>query len=250
MTYARPKQAVVLFVSVLALAGCKTTQPDRVNAGVASLTIKGNASMLLENCYEIWQDGDGDGIPDTDTGFRQCFDAGPTQGPLPWRYSLSISVIHAGTTTEEIVTSTTGLVGSSVEPNDNIPDFLSLTDYSTYVIAAPPRDPAAGNFYVNGQQVTQGSQVWLNFLGLDFGPANILGATNSFDFNITSGDTIVVRLRKQAYAQAQPFIALDDSSEIKLSASLSVGGVEVATRGATETDRTDGAGITFSFTVQ
>ena len=42
--------------------------------------------------------------------------ATPTNRAVPWRYSLGITIIHRGSTTEELVTSLTGVLGTISYP--------------------------------------------------------------------------------------------------------------------------------------
>jgi hypothetical protein len=77
----------------------------------------------------------------------------------------------------------------------------------------------------------------------------VLTTAPTFDFQVNTGDTVVVRARKQALADADAFISFDQDPEIQLSAQFSVGGVGVITNGDSASATDDKAGFSFSFTV-
>ena len=85
-------RAAVLLCSVLAAAGCSTTQPDSLGKRTASVRVITKADRVgIFNCYELWAD-DINGVPEF-TGIIECYPASdiPTSRSVPWRYSLSIS---------------------------------------------------------------------------------------------------------------------------------------------------------------
>jgi hypothetical protein len=264
MRIIRPRQAVVMVVSALVLVGvgCDSTQPDRAQTRTATLSLSTIAKLDVYDCYEVWLDltEPPDGTPET---FSNLFCLPPptpfkVQSRAPWGYSLMISVIRAGTTTEEII-------GSSVQPGDGIFDYISLTDYSDYQQPAPARDPVDNIYYLNPQQVTVGSAYYLAFVGIQTAcvrgiASNCLGAPNIlsvrppvFDIDVGTGDTVIVRARKQPASQFPPGIRPGQETDVQLSAVLTVAGVPVETTGTppTPTSSTqDGTGFSFSFTVQ
>lgn len=250
-------RAVVLLGSVLAAAGCTTTQPDSLGTRTASLRIVTTATVEIFNCYELWTD-DSDGIPQF-TGAIECYLAPPPDVPtrrsVPWHYSATVSIIHKGSTQEEIVTSLSGAVGSSVEPGDGIDNFISLSEYDptdqpASVIKNPEVRAGVLTSFLNGKKVSRGSRFWLSSEGYEFGESNVLSASPTFDFEVDSGDTVVVRARKQLEAETPQFIQDLPVPEITLSGTLSVGGALISPTGATKSTAADGAGISFSFTVQ
>ena len=254
-------RAVVLLGSVLAAAGCTTKQPESIGTRTASVRILAKADVNTFNCYEIWAD-DIDGIP-ADTGERECENELNSGGDpvvairnIPWRYSLTVSIIHAGSTGEEIATSLSGVIGSSVQPGDGIDNFISLTEYD-------PTDQPASKFrppefrpgygivtFENGRLVSRGSPIWLAIAGFGPGETNILTLSPTFDFEVNAGDTVIVRARKQLAVDAPPFLQSSPPPKIVLSGTLSVGGSLVTPAGAAKSTSADGAGISFSFTVQ
>jgi hypothetical protein len=169
---------------------------------------------------------------------------------------VTISAIRAGTTTEEIVTSLSNVIGSSVQPGDGIDDFVSLTEYDPTV--QPPTVFKSPEFrsgygivsFLNGKELSRASALYLTPIGIELGEVNILTLTPSFDFTVNSGDTIIVRARKQLVADAIPYLPVAPPPDLRLTGLLSVGGALVSPSGNSESTSDDGAGISFSFTVQ
>jgi hypothetical protein len=258
------KRDLVSLALMVTVSACSSTEPPTSQSRTATISMSALAVGTYYNCYEVWSDSNGDLIPDTDSGQRFCLLSSYTHGaPVPWRFSLSISVIHAGTSTEQVVTSVDGLSGSSVKPGDAIDDFVSLTTYDPDVL--PPDqtapDPTPPDYYfVQGKRVSVGSPVYQRFLygisdpadpryNYPIGVPNILTAPSFFTFNVTSGDTVIVRARKQYLANAPGFITYE-GPDLKISASISIGGGAVVTSGPTTSGAEDGSGFTFSFAVQ
>jgi len=258
MRNAWPTYAVVLVAAVLVAVGCDSTQPDRIESRTASVTLNTAAKVDLYDCFEVWQDTNNpqDGVPDVNTGFLTCEPTPPAPfkaiRSIPWRYSLRISVIRRGTTTEEVVTSDTGLFGSSVEQGDPNP-FVSMTDFDETATPIPDRPPADDLYFLNGKTVSLGNPTYLAFAGIDVGTPNILTqpltTSPTFDFTVNTGDTIVVRARKQLVADAPPFLHFDQDPEVTLEAGLAIGGTAVATSGTSSSSTSDGSGFSISFTV-
>jgi hypothetical protein len=255
MRNAWPTQVALVAVAILAISGCNSSQPSGGVSRTASLSMTAIADGLLYDCYDIWVDTSQppDGIPDSDTGYKICdITTDAAQRAVPWRYSLSISIIPAGSTTERIVTSVNGVTGSSIQPGDGIDDFISMTNYdlTVGVAAVKPPDLANGLYFINGKHVSVGSPVYLsanNFGNL--GAPNVLTTSPSFDFTVNSGDTVVVRARKQPLAEAPGFIT-SEFPHLKIGAAFSVGGIAVVTNGNQTSGEEDKAGFTFSYTVQ
>ena len=251
-----PTRLVVMAIALLVVTGCNTTQPPSVGPRIASVTVDATAKGDLFDCYDIWQDTSQppDGVADIDTGYKLCqpAPAPPASRGVPWHYSMSISIIPAGTTTEQIVRSVNGVIGSSIRANDTVEDFVSLTNYDPTVEGAADKahDPETGFYYQNGKRVSVGSPVYLTALGIPItGVPNILTVTPSFDFTVNRGDTIVVRAAKQSTAQSPPFIIYPQPNLV-IAATLNVGGTAVTPSGSATSTDADKAGISFSYTVQ
>lgn len=250
-------RAVVLLGSILAAAGCSTTQPDTLGSRTASLRIDARFDTTeLFNCYQIWSN-DIDGVL-VYQGFNECYPASlatPTNRPVPWRYSLGITVLHRGSSTEELVTSLSGVLGTSLIPGDGIDDFISMTPYDATEPDAdfknPEERPGYGTVqFLNGKKVSRGHPLWLETNNFFLGDPNILTASPTFDFEVNSGDTVIVRARKQVVADAPDFLPRNPNPNIRINGVLSVGGITVIPSGTKQSSIEDGAGLSFSFTVQ
>ena len=101
--------------------------------------------------------------------------------------------------------------------------------------------------------MSTGSPLYLANYGIDPGVPNILNVTPTFDFNLESGDTVIVRARKATSAQAPP--GNPPYPNLKISATLDVAGVQVTPKstppGSPPTSTADeSSGITFSYTLR
>ena len=261
-------QAIGVALSVVAFGGCDSTQPDRIDTRGGTLSFEARAQAFVYDCYEIWFDTDGDGVPDIDAQSIECFQVFDLVGtppnqeqvprqvnaPVPWHYSIKVSVLPAGATIEQVVVSSDGTtLGSSVEPGDLMPDFESLTGYDLLVQTVPNRPPVGTQYWINGKQVSSGSPIYLASQGIDPGTPNILDITTApptFAFNINTGDTILVRFRKETDAAAPDFIPPSADADLKMTAEFRVNGQAVSVNGERETSDVDGSGVTFSFSMQ
>jgi Flp pilus assembly protein TadG len=104
--------------------------------------------------------------------------------------------------------------------------------------------------FLNGKKVSRGSAFWQAANGFEVTDPNILTESPTFDFEVNSGDTVIVRARKQTVALSQHFLPPSPDPKITLTGSLSVGGSLVSSSGITKTTIADASGISFSFTVQ
>lgn len=249
--------AAVMIVSVIAVSGCSSTQPDSIETRSSSLGFEAKALADIYDCYEDWLDVDADGTPDVKySDSLDCIPALENGAPMradravPWRYSILITVVRAGTTNEDLVTSLEETIGGLTE-------FPSLTDYDPDETPAPARAPEVNDtgdhYYLFGLRLSTGSPIYLTNIGVDPGVPNILNVTPTFDFNLNTGDTVIVRARKQLLAQAP--LGGPTYENLKISAVFAVSGVQVAPQatppGNPPTSSTDDAsGITFSFTVR
>lgn len=255
------RRAVVITLSVVALAACSSTQPDHISTRNASLTFAASGDLGSLDCYEIWQDTSNplDGFPDVFLDQSQCFEnlTPPQQRPLPWHFSVIITVIRSGTTFEDLVFSDDGVPGTTSDPRLGLDEYFSMTDFDPSEPPAVLRDPDGDIYYLNGKEVTWGSRVYQSAYSascpncpLDVGTPNIAGGSPSFDFALNSGDTVLVRVRKQTISHSPGYLPVGSVPNIKLTAQLSIGGVPVATNGAMESSNIDGSTLSFSYTVK
>jgi hypothetical protein len=244
-------QAVGVILAAFIIAGCSSTQPDRIDTRSMSLSFLTTATVPLWNCYE--------------SPFPYCFPVleGPPDNPIqtvaarsvPWRYSVMITIIRAGTFNEVVATSVNGVLGSSLEPGDAVPDFVSLSDYDPDQPPAPDHsEPGIGDF-TNGKMVSSGSPIYLSWVFVDPGLPNLLDIYSpvafqpaTFDFDLNTGDTVIVRARKQS-VDASPSVS-PPYEDVKLTATLTLGGSAVAVEGPQISSINDKTGFTFSFTVR
>ena len=249
-------RAVVLLGSILAAAGCSTTQPDTLGTRIASLHFDARAEVVdIFNCYQIWADDiNGDLVYQ---GFNECYPTNlpPTNRAVPWRYSLGVTVIHRGSTTEELVISTSGVVGTTLIPGDGIDDFISMTPFDPTNPDADFKEPEERPGYgvvqfLNGKQVSRGNPLWLETNNFFLGDPNILTASPTFDFEVNSGDTVIVRARKQLFNDSAGFLPRSPDPRLQINGTLTVGGIPVVPSGTKQSSIADGAGLSFSFTVQ
>jgi hypothetical protein len=240
-------KAVAAILSALVVAGCSSTQPDRIETRTTSLSFETKGSVYLWDCYE--------------SPFVTCFPALDEHGvqkfadrSLPWRYSVKITIIRAGTTVEVVANSVTGVFGSSVEPGDLVDDFVSMTNYDPFADPAPDKT-VGGIVFTGGKTVSSANPIYLSTIYIYAGVPNILDIAAggpetpaTFDMDLNTGDTVIVRARKQEVAQEPPFAPPFEN--VKMSATLAVSGSPVVAQGPQQSSTDDKAGFTFSFTVR
>ncbi len=257
-------------VCILALApGCDTTQPQQV--GVQSMQIRMNATSLVDvyNVWEEYYDADQDGVPDPYDPSGNLLDP-PVQvvcqlttqqasAPVPWPYSLEISVLRAGETVPEVVTS-----------QDALDSDFNLTPYASGTFGAQPNPPCPSPKVCNplGQlAATDRLVIDSPFSDPNRDPANpnryrcpgapglgdprMGGTTNAplpppFTIDVGKGDTVIVKARKAL----RPLNGVEVLIEPRLTAQTFLGGRLVAPAGKTSSSEDPGSGVSFSFTVK
>jgi len=244
--------ASVLALAIL-LAGCDSTQPESAPAQTAQIAFKASAVVDVYHCWEVWSDTSDppDGTPDTFTDSYTCEQLfSSPEVPLkqqaenaPWRYSIAITVIRAGQTQEEII-------AASIIPGDSIEDFVSLTPYDSNSDTGGQK-PFDGQFYyLNGRRVTNANPLYFASRGLPIDTPNVLLETPTYDVNLNVGDTLIVRARKQAYADSPGWLDTSSDPSLVLSATVTLGGISLPLEGTASSPTEDKAGVTFSFTRQ
>jgi len=234
-------------VTILATASCDSEQPATTTSAAASLTVSASAQVDNNWCWDMWFDEDGVGGCEFDLQQKFCQvvdNEAKNSHPVPWRYTVQVSVIRAGQTTPQVI-------GSSVVPNDNVQDFVSLTPYDPVVSPGIPKANDGQICYLNGVTVSRGTQTWLQANGYDIGTPNILETNPSFDFELQQGDTVIVEARKQSRNDAPNFLQdpedLSDADLI-LTGTLTVAGGSVLVNGTQFSPTADKAGFSFSYT--
>jgi hypothetical protein len=168
-----------------------------------------------------------------------CVQTGAQDELIPWRFSASISVVRKGQNQEEIVATSLGT-----------PDvFSSLTPYTDGFFGVPgPRTNNPPIFYINGRRDAGGGRDYLgNCLGNALDEPNVLGQTPRFDLTLNQGDTVVIRVRKQLEADADPDFIPQSLPTLTVSGFLE--GRSVSLEGSPDTTG-DGGGTTQSFTLR
>lgn len=246
----RASLVLTLIAAAAAASSCDSTQPDRIEQKTASVFISALALAIDVDCFDVWEDTNNDFAPDLNTGRVQCFQSPQGQAnqvPVPWRYSLVISVIREGNTTEE-------LIATSLDPSDSIPDFGSLTPYDTAVNTGGSHDHQGTTYYLNGRQASTGSQLFVESLGIILGPPSVLGVSPTYDFTVNRGDTIIVRARKESVATMPGYLSVFPAEtpppRVQLEGRLLIGGQEVQPSGTVHGSGDDGASVYYSFTVK
>ena len=251
--------ALVIATIGVALSGCDSTQPSNIGAATASIRFSADGLVGSYDCWELWADisQPPDGVPDdlNQLFCEQLFVGGNPEvpvvdsRPIPWRYSIAITVIRAGQTQEE-------LIATSIFPGDTIDDFISMTGYDTIRSVGPTRGfdgtfyyvtpGASGTQFTASARVSSGNQLWLESQGV-LGEENIMGEPPPFDVELNEGDTLIVRARKQRNEDA-PYLPLDP--QLVLTGTVTLGGTQIQLLGTPSSTSDNMAAVTFSFTRQ
>jgi hypothetical protein len=246
-----------LVLVVLAVAGgfsCDSDDPLTRGSGIAQIYIQG---VALRHVYDVQvrkQDLNDDGVPDNNSDplppldpvvgaicTQVLNDTGApllSEGIAPWPYSAEISVLRAGTTAPVVLATSIG--------SPDVFGSISL-DYDPDLIPLDPLPPE-GSFYYNGFRVTTASRLYLQYcLGVPNLPEpNILGEPYPFEVSVNSGDTVLVKARKELQTSA-PFVL---GSEPRLIGIIRLDGTTVQTTGTTVSTDAPGSGLSFSYTVR
>lgn len=241
-----PRLAILAVIPVaLATLGCDSTQPDQVSSSPATLSLAAFAKVDNNDCWEIWEDTNDDGVPDQNDNFVLCAPVGDetkVTRSVPWRYSIVVSLLKAGETTAEVI-------GTSVGLGDGVPDFVSMTPYDQTPATVGASRPPEGVFYfVNPIRCSNGSEYWLTANGYNLGVPNVLEQIPTYEFNMNPGDTVIVQARKQPQAEGPGYLPTDEDPELHISGTLTLGGVEVQLQGQSVSSNDDKSGVSFSYT--
>ncbi len=278
----------VLALCLIPMAGCDSEQPQGSDAQTMQVLIQaGNASAGLYDVWEQYYDANLDGIPDeTDpmgnflpqpvfVACRRAFQNGQPisgTGKTPWEYSLEISIIRAGTTTIERLTTTEALnstfnmtpysdefaTGAQPPGNDCLPPAVCnsigrllgtnrIVIDSTY--DADPQDNM--NLPVNFVDNLNRWDLACPGSPLLNGEPRMSGTLaaplpSPFTMGLEKGDTILVKARKKI---GEPN-GVEVFSEPTLQGLVYLNGLQISNLTGTSVSPSDqAAGISFSFTV-
>jgi len=261
---------------LVALTGaCDSTQPQQVGQQSLELRVIGvGAQMPSYFVYQFYED-----LPpynqQQDPGedlYLFCKDAAGFQDispqSVPWNYSLEVSILRAGETAPEVITSPEGLdvefnlteydtsVGSGSTPFRNP---IVLDNGRTFRFLNPGRILSAANREVRMATSNPLSDSGVAPYGTvgqgrcsagDPGEPMIDGGGIPLVLDLQKGDTVVVNLRR---ANDLPDNFPNDpdllTAEPRIRAILSLGGRELQVRGEAVTGLEPSSGISFSYTL-
>ena len=256
----------VLALCLILMSSCDSEQPQEIGSQTMQILVEaGNASAGVYDTWEQYYDVDNNGIPDetdpagtllpepvfvvcrraTATGGGELFGSGST----PWNYALEISVIRAGTTVHERLTTTEalnatfnltpyaeGFLNGAQQPGGDCPQF-AVCNFIARVLGTHrlvvdstfptcPGSPGLGEPRMSGTL------------------ANPLPAP--FTLDLEKGDTILVKARKSI----TPPEGVELFSAPVLLGSVFLNGLQIRNLTGTSVSTSDQAGgISFSFTV-
>ena len=230
---------------ILSGAACDTRQPTDAGTQEITITMTGTGKAEIYNIWDVWDDVDGDceisegDLPLSKKGCRAQGDDLDTT--VPWRYSAVLTVIRAGTTTEELIATSVGTAN----------EFSSVSFYDDTVIRELANvcfdDP--NELWVNGRQLTAANvdimEGCLDYIGLP--PANVLGSPDSYTVSVQQGDTVIFRARKARpdKSESQPYNSIAEGP-VDQFAEVFIDGVPVVPLGDSATGDEYGGGISLS----
>lgn len=280
-----------ILLLVLALASCDTTQPLQLDQQTLELQILATGAQTREFVvYDGFEDSNLDGQPDDTDGdgqpdfFLHCLTRMTNPQPptlpmpetgnpnsVPWNYTVSITILRAGETVPERITST----GSGEDPLFSVTEYDSASIFGS-VQALPPVaifDPMTTTLrtfrFQNGRlfsearreimaattsplveldPATYGAKGQGRCSTFDPGPSIIDSGTSSAyprQIILRKGDTVTIEAL--ASPTATPGLTVLNPPQPALAASLKLQGSELLVRGATN-ETTPGGGLRFSYT--
>ena len=273
--------AASIVLLALALVSCDTTQPLTLEQQTFELQFLATGAQTgIFDVYDGFEDSNLDGQPDDTDGdgqpdfFLHClnrtfapFSAGGTS--VPWGYTVLITILRAGETTPEQITST----AASTDP------ALSLSEYDTTLLipggvpAAPaPITIGTRTFrFMNGRilseanrdvmaattsplveldPATYGTKGSGRCSTFDPGPTLVDSTTSNVyprQITLRKGDTLTV----EAFVspEATPGLTVTNPPAPGLGAQLKLAGSQVVVRGEIA-EPTPGSGLRFSYTTR
>jgi hypothetical protein len=235
---------LLAFALILSGVACDTQQPTDAGTQQVTISVTGTGEAEIYNVWDLWIDVDGDcqvSDGDTDLG-TECVAQGDTLSTtVPWRYSAVLTVIRAGTTTEE-------LIATSVDTSN---EFSSLSFYDDTVIVelGDQCDGFPGGVLrVNGKKMTAASREVMECLDKpNLLPANVLDSPGSYTVSVQQGDTVIFKARKArpGFTASKPYdsIAL---SPVDQFAEVFIDGRSVLPEGDAATGSGEYGGISIS----
>jgi hypothetical protein len=269
----RPLGLVLL---VTLAGGCDTTQPQQAGEQTLTLTLAApGAGITTYDVWDLYEDNDGDGIPDDIDGdgtgdvFLWCETIPPGEpviNPIsvPWGFTMQISILRAGEIQPEVLTTAAALnPASNLAQYDTIRRLgetlpkLPITEQGRtfkFDLNAPRRLSAAHRDVVSA---TSNPLSTLNPGMYDLGnglcsagnpgDAKIDNQPQPYSVVFSKGDTVIVEARRGL--DAPEALENEFTREPRLDAAIRVDGQRVSVSGGdTTSTEMPGAEISFWFT--
>lgn len=262
-----PGKLIGLLLFAALAGGCDTTQPLQLDEQTYELRFEGRgASVPTYDVWDMYEDENGNGEPDPGEPMQLfCVDQSapdsisPTSAPF--RFTLKVTILRAGQTVKEQITSSGALNTAAnltvYDDPDNIiegvtPNKAPIVESGRTFIFRNPRRMSAVNRSVVTATVNTLNQLRPSVYPLknglcsaaDPGEAEIDNEPQPMAIVIRKGDTLIVEARRGTTAPT----GIPYTSQPSLRAILAVDGEPVSVRGTDRTNKEPGAGISFSFT--
>lgn len=222
---------------------CDTEQPTAQGARTAGIQFVARAPVAnMQDLWDRYRDLNNNGQLDSGEPFRGvlCEPIGlevPEDAPVPWTFSVEISVIRAGTVTPILVTAPVARA-----------DFRSTTvDDQRVILGVTPELPAFDGFvHVNPRRVFDGNLTALaGCYGAVVEEANIAGEDSPFLVDLAPGDTIIVKAGKNP----APPVPIFGEEGLFFTGVITLDGRTIVPDGVIDTRDADGR-LSFSYTVR
>jgi hypothetical protein len=256
---------VLLFAALL--SACDTTQPLQYDEQTYELQFDGRGATVPT--YDVWdqyEDENGNGAPDPGEPMQLfCADqsAPDTISPTsaPFSFTLQITILRAGETVKERVTSESALaVGANLSGYDDPSNIITgvtpdkapiVVDGRRFIFRNPRRVSAANRDVVMAtvntlNQLRPGTYFVGNGLcsAGNPGAARIDNEPQPLALVLRKGDTIIVEARRGI----DPPNGVPYDSEPSIRALFLLDGREVSVNGSDRTTKQPGSALSFSFT--
>ncbi len=261
------RSLLCLLVGVVAFTGCDSEQPAQVLTSIASIEMSATNSVVKAmHTWNVFEDNDNNNVPDDGQTYLWCeFPASGTSQTsvptsVPWSFSTEVSIIRAGTTVREVITSE-----NATAKNFNIAQYdrTSVTNSVTptkppqivngrlFKFTMPRRHPSVRYELMNAVK-----SPLANLTGATFGngvcsagtpgEARLDSVPLPYMIELNKGDTIIVKARiNNEVLPMSGLAATVNQFPQSLSGRLQIDGRTVNVLGSRS-----GPAVSFSFTVK
>ena len=265
---------LVGLLSLLALVGgCDTTQPLQLTEQPFEFEVRGVTASI--NSYAVWdmyEDLNGNGQHDADEQlYLFCQDTGvvtiaPFSAPFP--FTVELSVLRAGETEVELLTSSAALnQASNMTIYDDSAPIMGITATKSPITIDDGGVLRTFRFINENRRLVTGAREEVlaattnplhDFAPQTYplgnglcstsypGPPRLDDQPQPRPIVLNKGDTLVVELRRGT--APPPGVVFNQNGQPRIRATLLLDGREVSVRGETVTTAEPGSGIKFSFT--